>query len=260
MNMPTNYQLPKGSRSDEWYTRLQDVEAEMPRYAEYLKGKKIYCPCDSEESAFVKYFTDNGCDYGIASFEYSSDDFRTHEKEFDYADVVVTNPPFSIKYEFLDMCFKHGVDIICILPMLSGTKVSELVAKKLLRYGGSVTKFSTPTGEEKMVNAYWMTTFPIPYPPELELTASVLYQDYEHCINCNGIYIRRLKDIPKDYGGPMLCRGRFGQSGIPRSSRLFQRVKPRNGMFQMLDDTHGTVEACFWKTVAHLLIVSLYEM
>ena len=41
---------------DEFFTLPETVENEIPHYAEQLKGKRIFLPCDNQESAFWQHF------------------------------------------------------------------------------------------------------------------------------------------------------------------------------------------------------------
>jgi len=41
---------PKKAKDDEYYTLYEDISAELPLYKEQLKGKRILCPCDWDES------------------------------------------------------------------------------------------------------------------------------------------------------------------------------------------------------------------
>ena len=129
-----NLHNAKKQKNDEFYTRLEDIEKEMCHYREHFRGKVIYCNCDDpKESNFFKFFSlqfeflglkklistgykENG--HGVA-YIYEGDkngnnlpddseiqtyelqgngDFRSEEcVEFlKEADVVVTNPPFSL--------------------------------------------------------------------------------------------------------------------------------------------------------------------
>lgn len=81
--------------NDEYYTRKEDVEAGLSKVD--LSDKKVYCPCDSEESEFVKYFRKPG---KCKELRYTSDEFRKHPEDWEWADVIVTNPPFSLATEF----------------------------------------------------------------------------------------------------------------------------------------------------------------
>jgi len=40
----------KKAKDDEYYTMYEDISAEVPLYKEQLKGKRILCPCDWDES------------------------------------------------------------------------------------------------------------------------------------------------------------------------------------------------------------------
>lgn len=40
----------RDNADDEFYTLYEDVAAELPNYKEYLRGKRIICPCDWDES------------------------------------------------------------------------------------------------------------------------------------------------------------------------------------------------------------------
>lgn len=81
--------------NDEYYTRKEDVEAGLARVD--LSDKKVYCPCDSEVSEFVKYFQQPG---KCKELRFNSNDFRNHPEDWEWADVIVTNPPFSLATEF----------------------------------------------------------------------------------------------------------------------------------------------------------------
>lgn len=51
--MPTRVeriQKSKEEQNDEFYTIYADIAAELPNYKEYLRGKRILCPCDWDES------------------------------------------------------------------------------------------------------------------------------------------------------------------------------------------------------------------
>lgn len=153
-------------KKDEFYTRFEDIEAEINAYYEYdhdvFRGKTVLCPCDDHEwSNFTKYFAVNFTRFGlkklictsycksagskqtsILEFDsplYNKEKHETHGKLFtlthdtdgsgvidsedvefkgylngdgdfrspevcalrDEADVIVTNPPFSLFREFV---------------------------------------------------------------------------------------------------------------------------------------------------------------
>ena len=46
MSGNTNMQAAQRVKNDEFYTRLSDIEAELPHYREHFKGRSVYCNCD----------------------------------------------------------------------------------------------------------------------------------------------------------------------------------------------------------------------
>ena len=50
----------KTAKNDEYYTRYEDIEAELSNYSSFFSGKSVFCPCDDYDiSNFVKYFKSN---------------------------------------------------------------------------------------------------------------------------------------------------------------------------------------------------------
>lgn len=98
-----NLQKAKKAKKDEFYTQRKDVENELQHYVKHFNDKVIYCNCDTESSEFVKYFQDNAKALGIKELLYSSCDFRSEESInlLKKADIVVTNPPFSLFREYV---------------------------------------------------------------------------------------------------------------------------------------------------------------
>lgn len=112
----------KSVANDEFYTC---IEREMSYYD--LEGLKIYCPCDSEESAFHKFFPDAICtcyNKGGKGRVFDGEwhdlegdgDFRSDEvrKYWEWADVIITNPPFSLKTEFANRLIEYDKRFIIV--------------------------------------------------------------------------------------------------------------------------------------------------
>ncbi|WP_029513730.1 adenine-specific methyltransferase EcoRI family protein [Mycoplasmopsis primatum] len=97
------------NKNDEFYTAYESIDEFFNEfdYKELFKGKKILLPCDSEESMFVKWFNDKkevlGCEvvYEAGDFE------KSIEKWADWADFIITNPPFSIKKKWFELVWKY---------------------------------------------------------------------------------------------------------------------------------------------------------
>ena len=136
----SNLHKARKAKNDEFYTRYEDIENEVQHYADELKGQWIYCPCDDYEwSNFVKYFKDNFNRFqlkrltathihmdGTPSERYDYDgvnetitmltgngDFRSEEctKIKNDADIVITNPPFSLFRQFINWLKDEGDEL-----------------------------------------------------------------------------------------------------------------------------------------------------
>ena len=94
----------KISKSDEFYTLLEDIERELVFYKEHFKGKTVYCNCDNpKESNFFRYFFNNFKTLGlkklIASYYVSNSqdlfsDFAP--KSGEYIECIITDTDIDI--------------------------------------------------------------------------------------------------------------------------------------------------------------------
>ena len=135
-----NLNKAKTAKNDEFYTRLEDIEKELKHYTEHFKGKVVYCNCDdANRSNFFKYFStnfqklglkklitsglkDNGT--GVVAIQKGNDidiydgngDFRSEEciEFLKEADIVVTNPPFSLFREYVAQLMQYGKKFLII--------------------------------------------------------------------------------------------------------------------------------------------------
>lgn len=148
----TNLHSAKKAKNDEFYTQLCDIENEMKYYKDFFKGKVVYCNCDdARESNFFKFFSKKFHDYGLKKLittgykedgkgvvlVYEGDkngnnrvddeeiittelqgngDFRSEEciEFLKEADVVVTNPPFSLFREYVAQLMEYGKKFIIL--------------------------------------------------------------------------------------------------------------------------------------------------
>lgn len=60
-NNPANANLIKAkkAKNDEFYTRYEDIEAEVMEYKEQFQDKIVYLPCDNLKSEFWSFFINN---------------------------------------------------------------------------------------------------------------------------------------------------------------------------------------------------------
>lgn len=88
--------------------------------------KTVWCPCDTNESRIVKELREEGYDVLTSHIE-NGCDFLTWEPEHAY-DMIITNPPFSIKDKIINRCYELGVPFALLLPLtaLEGQKRGEM--------------------------------------------------------------------------------------------------------------------------------------
>ena len=108
MSNNSNLHTSKKNKNDEYYTYYEDVVKGLEPYKEYLKGKRVLCPCDTDESNFVKYLKELGCDVIAYHKENGSEWFKPD----DY-DVCVTNPPFSKIKDFYNTYKDKPLIFVC---------------------------------------------------------------------------------------------------------------------------------------------------
>ena len=145
MSKNGNLSKAKRAQNDEFYTRLEDVEAELVHYAksDCFAGKHVYLNCDKPgKSAFWTYFYDNfqTLRLSLLSATYKTLDGR-HATLYQYdgtdltekvlaedgsydsgeceavlnsCDMVVTNPPFSLFLKYVSYLVEHDKDFIII--------------------------------------------------------------------------------------------------------------------------------------------------
>lgn len=165
VNMAANANLHKAkdAKNDEFYTQLTDVSKELMHYKQHFKGKTVLCNCDDPTwSAFWKYFhlnfsvlglkklisthydkneptykmeytggDDNDIEVGVKTPLEGNGDFRNQEclDLLDEADIVVTNPPFSLFREYVAVLMEHEKKFL-IIGSLNAVKYSD--ASRLL--------------------------------------------------------------------------------------------------------------------------------
>lgn len=166
MSYNENLSKARVNKNDEFYTMYEDIEKEISFYQSRFKGKIVYCPCDNPNlSNFTKYFKDNfeklgikrlvsTCyphgtmevvdNDGVKTFQLKGDgDFRSEEcvKILKESDIVVTNPPFSLFLEMVELLMSEGKDFI-ILGNLSSCfckQVLPFIKKGNIKIGYSIT-------------------------------------------------------------------------------------------------------------------------
>lgn len=151
-----NMASAKRNQNDEFYTRYDDIEAEVMKYRKQFQGKIVYLPCDDpveKKSEFWSFFVNNFDAFGLKKLiathydengmaykiwidgdttgdGYIDDgdalqedligngDFRSPEciDILNECDIVCTNPPFSLYREFFSTIMQANKQFLIICP------------------------------------------------------------------------------------------------------------------------------------------------
>lgn len=261
-------QKAKKAKSDEFYTQLCDIERELQHYPHSFKGKAVYCNCDDPRTSnFYRFFKENFHRLGLRKLiascykDTAADLFRQSDGERAYcciyegenaperltplagngdfrsqectellrqADVVVTNPPFSLFREFVSQIMRYGKEFLVIgnVNAITYKEIFDLIQNNRawlgVNMGRGISGFIVPDsyepyGTEVSVNAngqrviatnscLWLTNL-VSDQPNGDISLTKLYAGHEDGYpqydNCNGINVSRTQDIPGDYDGLM---------------------------------------------------------
>jgi len=210
MSHNNNLHKAKKAKNDEFYTQLKDIENELKHYEEYFKDKVVYCNCDTEESNFYKYFTNNYTKLKLKGLHRTSYDegidFRSNEsiailKE---CDIVVTNPPFSLFREYVAQLIEYDKKFLIIGNMNATTnkEIFPLIKDNKIWLGFTSPKeFKKPDDEiQKFGNICWFTNIKhLKRNEDLILYRKYSAEDYPKYDNYDAINVNKVKDIPMDY-------------------------------------------------------------
>ena len=246
------------AKNDEFYTRLTDIEKELQHYKLHFKGQVVFCNCDDPTwSSFWTYFTKNFTHLGLARVvsthyaqgepsykrEYTGGadlngvktplagdgDFRSPEcvELLRQADIVVTNPPFSLFREYVAQLIEHGKQFLIIgnnnaitykeifkfiknnqlwlgHPFANGNAFFAIPKDQAPNYAAGV--YNPETGLVKFRNIAWFTNIP----HEKRNQDLILFRTYvgnegkySKYDNYDAIEVSRVADIPADFEGCM---------------------------------------------------------
>ena len=262
----TNLHKAKQAKNDEFYTQLTDVEKELRHYKNHFKDKIIFCNCDDPTwSAFWEYFhlnfaelglkklisthydakektykleytggNDNDTTVGVRTDLLQNGDFRSEEciELLKEADIVVTNPPFSLYRIYVAQLMEYNKKFIIwsnnnsitykeIFPLIKENKMwLGYMANKtcIFRLSDDYEKYDEKITEEmnnghrygKVPAISVFTNLDIPKRHE-DLILWQRYYDndgnpmkdieekYPHYDNYDAINVDKVSDIPCDY-------------------------------------------------------------
>lgn len=254
-NKNTKLHNAKDEKNDEFYTQLTDIERELVHYKSHFKDKVVFCNCDDPEySNFWRFFAGRFNQFGLKkliathyeeskpsymlSMERqgrerppvikhleSNGDFRSPEciELLKQADIVVTNPPFSLFREYVAQLMEYGKKFVIIgpqnaitykeiFPLLKDNKMwlgygfqggnAYFAVKDGRGYAHGV--FDEKTGLVKFRNCCWYTNLDIKKRHEdLILYKHYASEEYPTYDNYNAIEVSKVAEIPCDYDGVM---------------------------------------------------------
>ena len=244
----SNLTNAKKAKNDEFYTQLTDIEKEMRYYKPFFKDKVVYCNCDdARESNFFKYFSMNFEHLGLKKListgykengkgvvlVYEGDkngnrivddseivvselegngDFRSAEciEFLKQADVVVTNPPFSLFREYVKQLMEFGKKFLIIgnKNALTYKEIFSYIKTNELWLGiTNPDEYRLPNGNiTQSVKGLcrWFTNLENKKRnEEIDLYRKYNETDYSKYENYDAIEVSKVADIPMDYDGAM---------------------------------------------------------
>ncbi len=276
-----NLHAAKKAANDEFYTRIEDIENELRHYKDHFKNKIIFCNCDDpEESNFWKYFELNfeflelkkliSTHYNATEPSYKLEligdidgdgkvtkgdiiktplkqngDFRSPEcvEILKEADIVVTNPPFSLFREYIAQLVEYNKKFIILgnNNAITYKEIFPLIKENRLWLGYNSNKtmeFKVPEGYKfsredengkygKVPAISWFTNLETKKRKEdLLLYKKYNAKDYPKYDNYDAINVDKVKDIPMDYYGVLGVPITFLDSYNPNQ---FEIIKFRKG-------------------------------
>lgn len=257
----SNLTAAKKAKNDEFYTQLSDIEKELVHYKEHFEGKIVFCNCDDPTwSNFWKYFhlkfktlglkklisthyepdgspsykmeyeggDDTNLKAGVMTPLNQNGDFRSPEciALLEEADIVVTNPPFSLFREYVAQLMECGKNFVIIGNMnaIMYKEIFPLIKDNQLWYGPSISsgdrKFGVPdsypllatgcgideNGQRyiRVKGVRWFTNIDHSKRHEpIDLVEHYTPERYPKYDNYDAINVNKTLDTPMDYDGVM---------------------------------------------------------
>lgn len=188
-------------RGDEFYTRREDVAAFFDPILDELDGRRIMCPCDGPESAFVRYFEDAGVDVAYAAGDFDAVDFDAY-------DLIITNPPFSRLRDFVRKLTASTAGFAVVMPwsVIADEVIVAAVRDRAAGVYAGPKIFMRPSGGSAEVKCSWLSTI---HNEAAVRRPQRLFED-EHDRTADGIPIYdRTGAVPWTWDGVSLVPGSF---------------------------------------------------
>lgn len=253
----SNLHTAKQQKKDEFYTQIGDIERECSRYKDQFKDKIIFLNCDDPvESNFWRYFALNFTTLGLKKLvathfdskkstyklELTGDmnedgtvndsdiaktplkqngDFRSPEciEILKEADIVVTNPPFSLFREYISLLMEYDKKILVLgnQNAITYKEIFKLIKENKIWLGHSIhsgdREFIVPHHYEKyhridedgvkyvrVSGVRWFTNLDYRERHDnLILYRQYTPEEYPEYDNYDAINVNKTADIPADY-------------------------------------------------------------
>ena len=207
----SNFNRAKYNKDDEFYTLYETVSNELIHYKDELRGKVIYCNCDTNESNFVKFLNDVKEEWGIKEVIHTSlqegVDFRSEESVeiLKRCDVVISNPPFSLAREYYKQILKYGKDYIILVNLNFFTIdfVFDEIKNERAFLGKSITNghtnFLRPDGSTKQVSTFFLQSFKYFDKQDFKFHICEDDEEYEYFDDTDYLSVDKTKEIPEIY-------------------------------------------------------------
>ena len=242
MSANANLHKAKNAKNDEFYIQFTEVSKELMHSKQHFKDKIVLCNCDDPTwSAFWKYFhlnfktlglkklisthydkneptykmeytggDDNDIEVGVKTPLEGNGDFRNQEclDLLDEADIVVTNPPFSLFREYVAVLMEHKKKFL-IIGSLNAVKYSEcfpfIMNNQMWLGNNNVHNFMQPDGTvKKFGNINWYTNLDFAKRHEkIILWKEYNDKEYPKYENYDAIEVSKVTNIPVNYSGIM---------------------------------------------------------
>ena len=255
----TSLSAAQKAKNDEFYTLYSDIEQQITQYnPEIFRDKIVYCNCDDyRKSNFFKFFFDNFEQLGLKKLiatafcekscgvvaEVSQDskhygrlkgdgDFRSDEciGYLKQADIVVTNPPFSLFREYVAQLIEYNKSFLIIgsKNAITYKEIFPLIKNNQMWLGPAFNRgnafFKVPkdnardyangvydaeSGLVKFGNVGWYTNLDFQARHEELILYKKYYgneEEYPKYDNYDAINVDKIANIPCDY---------FEKMGVP---------------------------------------------
>ena len=276
----TSLSAAQKAKNDEFYTLYSDIEQQITQYnPEIFRDKIVYCNCDDyRKSNFFKFFFDNFEQLGLKKLiatafcekscgvvaKVSQDsknygrlkgdgDFRSDEciGYLKQADIVVTNPPFSLFREYVAQLIEYNKSFLIIgsknaiaykeiFPLIKnnqmwlgsafnrGNAFFKVPKDNLRDYANGV--YDAESGLVKFRNVGWYTNLDFQARHEELILYKKYYgneEEYPKYDNYDAINVDKTADIPCDYFEKMGVPITYLDKHNPQLFTLEDIIRPR---------------------------------